>query len=505
MQLEFDNEREELRGKYRTERRKLQDEYAAKEKTLFNERIQAQTAEEAAKREYEKWVRRNRPANDAAPDIELSPEQMLAFSYIVNTKKNLFIQGQAGTGKSTLINYLKTHCQKKMLLASPTGAAAYIIGGATIHSIFGIAPKSFINIAKLSKSLATQYSQTLLKEAELIVIDEASMINPNILDVIDWTAKVARENSRPFGGLQMVLIGDLFQLPPVIDDSVVAIFKALYGHGNAYFFDAPSFKEGKFSSISLSTVFRQNDAELLANLDRILKQDDISRALEYFNSAKFTDEAFFESATSLTPTNKAADAINKIRLRAINGQSRMYRGIVWGEFNLKNAPARPKLELKVGAFVLFTNNHFSIRNGTRAIVTELGDDFINVRLLERDIEIEVRRDTWENIRYEISPLTKEIEEEQIGTYSQFPLQLGYAMTVHKAQGKTLDKAVIEKMHSRFFTHGHAYVALSRTRQKSDMHVAVPLTTSDILIDRRVVDALGNPNRYGFNRLSMSQN
>ncbi len=505
LQLEFDSKRKELREKYRTARDKLQSDNAVQAQALSSATNLANIAEAEFRAEYEKWLQRNRPSAGNDTEIELSPEQMLAFGYITNTKKNIFIQGQAGTGKSTLVKFLKMQCKKKMILASPTGAAAYIIGGATINSVFSIPPKDFIDISKRTKTDIWSATDLLLREAELVVIDEVSMVNPNILDVIDWTAKTVRGNSLPFGGLQVVLIGDLFQLPPVIKNNVKALFEILYGHENAYFFDAPSFKSGDFLSLTLSAVFRQNDSELLLNLDRILKQKDINETLEYFNSARIADDESLDAATSLTPTNKAADKINKIRLLAVGGPLRMYKGIVNGIFKLRDAPARPKLELKVGALVVFTNNHFSIRNGTSAIVTDLGEDTIRVRLIEKGMEIEVERDKWKNIKYKINRLTKEIEEEEIGSYSQFPIQLGYAMTIHKAQGRTLDKAIIEKMHSRFFTHGHLYVALSRTRMKSDMHVAEPLTSNDILLDGRIVELFKNPEPYGFRRLSVAQN
>lgn len=495
LQSEFDKKREELVGKYREAKGKLHDA----------EKL-ASSTEEQFREEYEKWVRRNRPPASDEPDIELSPEQMLAFSYITNTKRNLFIQGQAGTGKSTLIKFLKMHCTKKMIFASPTGAAAFIIGGSTIHSIFGIPPKDFIDLKKRYATEIHSATESLLRETELVIIDEASMVNPNILDVIDWTAKKARKNNLPFGGLQIVLVGDLFQLPPVIKNNVKDIFKQLYGYRNAYFFDALTFKEGNFSAITLNDVFRQNDSELLTNLDRILKQKHIGKALDYFNSAKITSMEYLDIATSLTPTNAAANKINKIRLLDIEGPLFAYHGIVGGKFDLKDAPARPELELKVGALVLFTNNHFSIRNGTSAIVKELDRDAIRVQLMDGGRgEIWVQRDIWENTEYKINRLTKEIEENIIGSYSQFPLQLGYAITIHRAQGKTLDKAIIDKARGHFFTHGHLYVALSRTRTKSDMHVAVPLTENDILLDGRVVEVFKNPELHGFNSLSVFKN
>lgn len=494
---EHDREREELRERYREERDKLRAHFEEVEnETIEAERL-ARIAEDEFRKEYEKWRKKNLTACEDSEELELSAEQMLAFAYIAHSRNNIFVQGQAGTGKSTLIKHIRTHCGKSMLLASPTGAAAKIIGGETLHSLFGLPARDFIDINKITNTHIWAKTRVLLEEANLVIIDEVSMVRPDMLDAIDHIAKIVRGDSRPFGGLQIVLIGDLFQLPPVITSGVKDIFKTIYGHENAYFFDAPSCRQGNFTLLCLDVVFRQSDDALLNHLGKLLRLEELDDTVSYFNSAKITDVDWLRQATTLTPTRKAANKINYVRLSEIDAHTRTYHGSVTGNYEISQAPAPYRLTLKVGALVLFTNNSTSIRNGTSAIVTELSDDYIKVHLLENGQAVGVERDEWKNFEYQINGLTNIIEEVEIGSFSQFPLQLGYAITVHKSQGRTLDKAIIDKMHARFFAHGQLYVALSRTRTKDDIHIERPLIKQDVIVDERVLSALRSPAEYGF--------
>lgn len=474
---QYDDLRTNLRTKYSDEREKMRTNLAAKEE-------QAAFAEARYLEEYKKWKERNRD-DDIADDIELSPEQMAAFGYINQSKKNFFIQGRAGTGKSTLVQYLKKYSKKKLLLASPTGAAAKLIGGMTLHKLFGLPVGGFLLNNKLRKTKSK--ITDLLKAAELLIIDEISMVRPDVLDAVDYIVRKARRNINPFGGLQVVLIGDIFQLPPVIKENEMSVFEAEYNHEDAFFFDAHAYKEGNFSRLELAHVHRQSDQEFLQHLDSILHQENLDETIKYFNAAQITDPKIVQESMTITPTNRAANSINNARLAAIPSPERCYSAVIFRQFNSANAPAPLNLRLKTGALIIFTNNSQGIINGTRGIVTDLSDTIITVRLLDNGNEIGVECDEWFEYEYEVDSLTGEIEEYEVGSYRQFPLRLGYAMTIHKAQGMTLDSVVIEKKGSSFFASGQLYVALSRTRTKDGIHIVNPLAKSDAIFNKRILD------------------
>lgn len=428
-------------------------------------------------------------------DQSLSKEQQNAFDIIQNSNENLFVQGQAGTGKSSFIMYLKNNLTKSMIICSPTAVAAINIGGQTIHSLFKLPISDFLIEKTLFKTNRKKIAD-VIKRAEVLVIDEVSMVRPDILDAINKLTKVIRQNNKKaFGGLQVLLIGDIYQLPPVITSHAIKIFKEEYGTDDPYFFDSYAYHEGNFKKIEFSHVYRQLNDNLLTNLTKLRLNQDVSNVIKYFNKCKIKDQDILNTAVTITPYRDNAEKINKEKLNQLKGLSKKYTAEVSGSFvGASTFPAQKELVLKEGALVMFNkNNAPEWINGTTGIVTALKSDYIYVKLINNGKTVIVTKETWKNREYtiELDENNKKcIVEKETGEFKQFPLQLGYALTIHKAQGKTLDKVIID-IGRGAFTHGQLYVALSRTRNEEDMHVVRDLTAYDSIISKRVVEFMSN--------------
>ncbi len=415
----------------------------------------------------------------------LSDAQMSAFNCIEHTNSNLLILGPAGTGKSTFVNYLKSASKKRIICACPTAVSALNVGGQTIHSLFQIQPRDFI-MPELLKLKAKP--RNILNATDVLIIDEISMVAPDLLDAIDILARSARHNNAPFGGIQVVAIGDLFQLPPVITRDAMEYYRAAYEHDNAYFFDSNVYRRADFLRYSFDLIYRQSDVALLENLRR-LRDNDLT-ALEFFNNCKIDDAARRENAVIITPFRAVAERINASRLAQINAPEITYTGELNGNFSERDVPAPMNLTLKVGALVVFVKNGDKWHNGSMGIVRNMSAREITVELLNHTHDVvSVRPETWQKIEYSRDENDR-IQENEVGSFKQFPLNLGYAMTIHKAQGKTLD-AVIVDISRGAFAHGQTYVALSRTRSASDMHIATPLRARDVIFDNRVLEFVAN--------------
>ncbi len=415
----------------------------------------------------------------------LSDVQKLAFDTIEKTQGNVLIMGQAGTGKSTFVNYLKTASRKRIVCACPTAVSALNIGGQTIHSLFQIQPRDFIMPEFLKLKAKTR---NVLVATDILIIDEISMVAPDLLDAMDLLARQARRNNEPFGGIQIVAIGDLFQLPPVIVNDATEYYKREYGYENAYFFDSHVYKRSKFMRFWFDKVYRQNDGELLANLVRL--RDGDNTALEFFNNCKILDVNRRNNAVLITPYRAMAENINASRLRAINSPEITFVGELDGVFSEKDVPAPMRLTLKVGALVVFVKNSDKWHNGSMGHIVSIESKAIKVELLDNmHTIVTVKPDKWEKIEY-VRDENDRLMEHEIGSYKQFPLNLGYAMTIHKAQGKTLDAVVVDISRGAF-AHGQTYVALSRTRTASDMHIASVLRPKDVIFDTRVMEFINN--------------
>ena len=412
----------------------------------------------------------------------LNKNQMDAFNTIECTHSNILILGQAGTGKSTFVQYLKSASSKRIVCACPTAVSALNIGGQTIHSLFQIQPRDFI-MPELLKLKAKP--RNILTATDVLVIDEISMVAPDLLDAIDILARGARHSNEPFGGIQIVAIGDMFQLPPVITRESEQYYEQSYEHKNAYFFDANVYKRAHFIKYDFNTVYRQSDNDLLQNLMRLRGND--CGALDFFNNCKIDDESVRKNAVIITPFRAVAERINTEKLNQINAPEIVYTGVLSGNFNANDVPAPMELKLKQGALVMFVKNGDKWHNGSMGIVEHLGAKDILVQMIDDDKNdlVVVKPEKWEKIEYARDENDK-ITENEIGSYKQFPLMLGYAMTIHKSQGKTLSKVIIDISRGAF-AHGQTYVALSRTRHANDMHIVKPLSNRDVIFDKRILD------------------
>lgn len=415
----------------------------------------------------------------------LNATQLSAFDAIERTNSNILILGPAGTGKSTFINYLKSASKKRIICACPTAVSALNVGGQTIHSLFQIQPRDFI-LPEFLKLKAKP--RNILNATDVLIIDEISMVAPDLLDAIDILARMARRNNEPFGGIQIVAIGDLFQLPPVITREATQYYTSEYGHPNAYFFDSNVYRRANFTKYNFDFVYRQNDLPLLENLVQLRNNDTTS--LDFFNACRIDDVTRRANAVLITPFRAVAERINATRLAQINETPVVYNGVLTGSFSERDVPAPLALELKVGALVVFVKNGDKWHNGSMGLVRSLSAREITVQLLSdsRDT-VSVKPDKWEKIEYTRDENDRLIENE-IGAYKQFPLTLGYAMTIHRAQGKTLDAVVVDISRGAF-AHGQTYVALSRTRRSTDMHIATPLRPRDVIFDERVLEFVSN--------------
>ena len=422
----------------------------------------------------------------AVKDLDqLNLVQRKLFDKIEHTHQNFVILGQAGTGKSTFIKYLKKNSKKRIRLVAPTAIAALNIEGATIHSMFNLPLGDFLIMRDV---LATRRRKlkSILKKTDILIIDEVSMLRPDILDIIEALCCQARGNLNLFGGLQIILIGDLCQLPPIIKNEVAPIFKAEYGTDEPYFFDAKSYQRGGFEKVELTEVYRQVDDELLTYLKNLRQDENLPETISYFNRAEDYPEDFINTAITITPYRQVAENINQRRLAALSDNERSYEATLTGSFEkMKDTPSPKTLTLKEGALVIFNKNNYpDYINGTSGIIEKLDERAIVVRCLQDNKYITVRREEWKSFAYDIDEETGEVKEKETGSFIQFPLQLGYALTIHKAQGKTLDRVIVD-IDRGAFAHGQLYVALSRTRRKSDMLIKRGLSEDDVIFSKRI--------------------
>lgn len=433
-------------------------------------------------------------------DEELPPlqgEQLEAFNEIVNNQqRNFFIQGQAGTGKSTLINHLKIELERQgrnVALVAPTGIAAELIGGCTIHSLFRLG-------IKLRHEEEYEFFDPVVSALDAIIIDEVSMLRADLFDVVNQICQTAKKNEACFGGIQMILVGDLHQLSPIYKDNEQEYIEAHYNTKQPYFFDAKCYAEGNFEMRVLEKVYRQStDQEFLKNLQALCTADrtTIREAIDTFNRrvGELPDDEF---VPIITPYKNLANRENQIALDNINGKSVEYIADIEGDFTPEqDALAPEKLVLKVGARVMFCRNDkkpTKYYNGTFGIITKLQTlpyEMIEVKTERGDLVELCERTTWEKKSYAVSENQPEtIEQITIGTFRQFPLMLAYAITIHKAQGQTWDKEVISTDYRPFFAHGQLYVALSRVKRLGGIYLNRKLTFADVHFDQRIRQFLG---------------
>lgn len=453
--------------------------------------------------------------NQETLDIN-NQEWQQALQIIQYTRRSLFLTGKAGTGKSTFLRYVAAHTKKKHVILAPTGIAAINAGGQTLHSFFKLPfhpllpNDSRYNARNIRKTL--KYSGVtlkLLRETELIIIDEISMVRADIIDFIDRVLRIYCRNMRePFGGKQLLLVGDIFQLEPVVKEEEWRLMQPFYP--SAYFFDAKVWQQMQLVSIELRKVYRQSDAQFIAILDRIRQNTATDEDLAAINHrVDQQQETHQQSAFPITLATRrdTVDWINEQQLANLDGSVTMFKGTIQGEFPLTSLPAPMELEVKPGAQVIFTKNDKEKRwvNGTIGIVTGIDQEEGIIGVVDEDgHEYDVDCELWENMRYTFNEKEQKIEEELLGTFRQFPLRLAWAITVHKSQGLTFRQVKIDFSGGGAFAGGQTYVALSRCMSLQGLTLEEPLRRSDIFVRPEVVQFAQRYNNGQLMRQALSE-
>ena len=411
-------------------------------------------------------------------ELQLSAEQSAVFDAIETTREHIFVTGRAGTGKSTLLNHLSWHTSKQVVICAPTGVAALNVGGQTIHSLFRL-PIGVIADHDIEQ---TPQLRKLLNTIDTVVIDEVSMVNADLLDAVDRSLRQARQRpAEAFGGVQVVLFGDPYQLAPVPGDGDErAYFDDQYR--SMWFFDAKVWNEAELRIYELTVIHRQHEDEFKHMLDAVRHGRVTAEIAERLNETG-ARTAPVDGAITLATTNSTVTRINGAELARLPGRVFTARAEISGEFGGRAYPADENLELKVGARVMFLRNDSDQRwvNGTVGTVTRIDT---NVRV-EVDGEVhEVQPVVWEKFRYSYSAVTRQLKKDIVAEFTQFPLRLAWAVTIHKSQGKTYDRAIID-LGQRSFAPGQTYVALSRISQLDGLFLSRPLRPNDIIVDENV--------------------
>ncbi len=444
--------------------------------------------------------------------IEINPGFAKAYELIENTRKHVFITGKAGSGKSTLLEYCCRNCSKNMVVVAPTGVAALNVHGQTIHRFFGF-PLN-ISVEKITTFQFTPRAKRIYKRLETLVIDEVSMLRADILDCIDAFLRLyGPAEGLPFGGVQMVFVGDLYQLPPVVSNQEAAFFGARYT--SPYFFSADVFKAIPLEIIELTKIYRQTDQEFIKLLSRIrsnsITSDDVKKLNSRLNQTP--DRSKYENfCITLTTTNKLADDINRRELENLEGRSFVAAAQIDGTFSADFYPTSEILEFKAGAQIMFLNNDAKNRwvNGSVGHIEEVkfSEDhirFIRVRLHEDARLVDVFPFTWEIFKYRLEG--NEIISDVVGSFTQFPFRLAWAVTIHKSQGKTFDKIEVNIGNGTFAT-GQLYVALSRCTSFEGISLTRPLRREHILTDYRISEFMHRvgaaPELSPLNKLQLLQ-
>lgn len=425
--------------------------------------------------------------------MKTNRELELAWQFIENTDTSLFLTGKAGTGKTTFLKELKEKCSKRMVVLAPTGIAAINAGGVTIHSFFQLPFSPFIPEESFRTDNAKykfQYRKEhikIIRSLDLIVIDEISMVRADLMDAIDSVLRKFKDREKPFGGVQLLMIGDLQQLPPVVKEDEWEILRNYYN--TMYFFSSHALKSTNYFIIELKEVYRQNDIAFLEILNKIRENRCDQQTLDLLNKRYIPDFKPDENEgyIRLTTHNSSAQQINSEELKKICSREYTYRAEIIGRFPAFAYPADEELILKKGAQIMFLKNGESdgerYYNGMLGKITDLGQDRIIVESNDTGIRFELEKGEWSNAKYVINEKTKEIVEEIEGVFRQYPVRLAWAITIHKSQGLTFEHAVIDAASA--FAHGQTYVALSRCKTLEGLVLSSRLNAGAIITDRTV--------------------
>ncbi|HQU94721.1 MAG: AAA family ATPase [Saprospiraceae bacterium] len=416
--------------------------------------------------------------------FKLSQEYIDCLDEIEYSREHLFITGKAGTGKSTLLDLFRRTTSKNVVILAPTGIAALKVHGQTIHSFFKFPPRLILpSDIKYTPSL-----KRIVNKLEILILDEISMVRADILDGINKILQLHRNNNKPFGGIRLVAFGDIYQLPPIVS-SVEEKHFFQNNYTSAYFFASEIWQQlHNMRYINLSMVYRQTDRSFIRLLDEIRMGDidyDSLTALNENVDPDFDQEGYIY----LSPRNATMQRINQQKLAELPNEERTYLPTITGEYNPNNMPTDPVLRIKVGAQVIFVKNDPDKEyvNGSLGIVTDLDTNLIRIRLNHDDKEVTIGRATWDMIRYRLDPdADAQIKPEVVGTLEAFPVKLAWAMSIHKSQGQTFEKVILD-MEGGAFEFGQTYVALSRCTTLEGIVLKKPLRQRDIMVDQRVVD------------------
>ena len=421
-----------------------------------------------------------------------NPELELAVQFIEKTNRNLFITGKAGTGKTTFLHKVKNESLKRMVIVAPTGVAAINAKGVTIHSFFQMPFGPILPNQTHNSQQQRRYSKTkidIIKSLDLVIIDEISMVRADLLDGIDQVLRRYKDRNKVFGGAQVLMIGDLQQLAPVVKPNEWSLLRNYYE--TVYFFSSKAFLEANVVSIELKHIYRQKNKDFITILNEI-RSDKLSEA-----STKILNKRYNPSFSpknddgyiTLTTHNRRANTINQSELNKLHNKNFFFDAKVTGKFSENSYPNDERLALKIGAQVMFIKNDSSPEkryfNGKIGIVTDISKENVTVKCPNDVEEIVTEREMWDNVNYSINEETKEIKEDIIGSFKQIPLRLAWAITIHKSQGLTFNKAIIDAEAS--FAHGQTYVALSRCTSLDGLVLKTPITSSAIISDTTVTE------------------
>ncbi|WP_323789306.1 helix-turn-helix domain-containing protein [Psychroserpens sp.] len=423
--------------------------------------------------------------------MDSNVELDLAWRFVNNTNRNIFLTGKAGTGKTTFLHNLKRSSLKRMIVVAPTGVAAINAKGITIHSFFQLPFRPIIpNQFQIGSNFNKKFSKTkinIIKSLDLLIIDEISMVRADLLDGIDEVLRRYRNKNLVFGGVQLLMIGDLQQLSPVIKQSDWVLLKPFYN--NAFFFSSKAYNVCNPISIELQKIYRQDNPRFINILNEIRSNTLSKSSIDELNNRFLPDfvPESDEGYISLTTHNIRAERVNSLELEKLEGTPQVYLAKVEGRFPEYSYPNKQELVLKVGAQVMFVKNDTSLEkryfNGKIGTVVLLNKDEVVVKCPDDDFSIATTPESWENINYSVDSTTKAISENKIGSYSQIPLRLAWSITIHKSQGLTFEKAIIDSQGA--FAHGQTYVALSRCKSLEGLILKSKIDSSQIISDSNV--------------------
>ena len=413
-------------------------------------------------------------------DFVLSEEFESIVEQLENTKDHFYITGKAGSGKSTLLAYFRSITQKNTAVLAPTGVAAIRVKGQTIHSFFGFPPK-VIQTRHIKKVRQVE----LLQNLETLIIDEISMVRADVFDAIDYSLRVHRKKlTQPFGGVQVIVFGDLFQLPPVVNMDESSLLERMYPNGQ-FFFHSNIFQDAQFKTLELQSIYRQTDDHFIYLLNSVRDGSITNSQIELLNNSLVDNFEMDEGKIILTTTNARASSINQNYLKQLKTEEFSYRAQATGMFYKELFPTDEVLKLKKGAQVIMIKNDPVKRwvNGSIGTIHDIAEKKIKVKINHKIYE--VKKEKWDRIQYSYDDNQQEVLENVTGSFKQYPVRLAWAITIHKSQGQTFEKVIID-MSQGSFAPGQLYVALSRCISLEGIELLRPLKKSDVIVNKHLI-------------------